>query len=115
MENSDSPPPTRIPPKERDRLVALFRKSGLRQVEFAKQNGIKIHTLHRWLYHPANKRRRPLRGRAAFQEVGMLPNAAPMGWAAEVTLNCGVTLRVAPGAKPELVSFLIETLGRSAC
>jgi hypothetical protein len=111
METSDSPKPQRISAEERSRLVSLFRKSGLTQVEFARQNGIKIHTLHQWLYRSAAKRRPKI----TFCEVAVPSISVPGGWVAEVVLDSGMTLRVDADAKPELISFLIGKLRRGSC
>ena len=111
METSDSGKPQRISAEERTRLVSLFRKSGLTQVEFARQNGIKIHTLHQWLYRSTAKRR----PKTTFRELAMPSIRVPGGWVAEVVLDSGMTLRVDTDAKPELISFLIEKLRRGSC
>lgn len=111
MEISDPVKPQRISAEERTRLVSLFRKSGLTQVEFARQNGIKIHTLHQWLYR-RRARRRP---RVTLREVHLPSIPAPGGWAAEVMVNSGITLRVGVCARPELISFLIEKLRLGSC
>ena len=111
MDISKAPKRLRISAEERFRLVSLFRQSGLTHGEFAQQQGIKIHTLHQWLYRSAAKRRR----KAAFQEVSLPAFASAPGWAAEVVLDSGMTLRVGTSAKPDLICVLIEKLRRSSC
>ena len=101
MEISKTRKRLRISAEERIRLISLFRQSGLTQAEFARQ----------WLYRSAAKRR----GKAAFQEVSLPGFAAAPSWAAEVVWDWGMTLRVGTSARPDLISVLIEKLGRSSC
>ena len=112
---------------ERADWVSRFRSSGLSQPEFAREHGLKLGTLQRWLYGrgaPAARKRKPpvpapgdrshridrtavaiqrKPGRASsatFREV-MLPPLGPgsAGWAAEVTWPSGVTVRFGTGAE----------------
>ena len=112
---------------ERADWVSRFRSSGLTQPEFAREHGLKLGTLQRWLYGrgaPAARKRKPTvpapgdgshridrtavpihrkLGRApsaTFREV-MLPAPGPgsAGWAAEVAWPGGVTVRFGAGAE----------------
>ena len=127
---------------ERADWVSRFRSSGLTQPEFAREHGLKLGTLQRWLYGrgaPAARKRKPpvpapgdrshridrtavaihrKPGRASsatFREV-MLPPLGPgsAGWAAEVTWPSGVTVRFGAGAEAAWIGAVLDVV-RQAC
>ena len=128
--------------EEREGWISRFRSSGLSQVRFAEQNGLKLKTLQRWLYrrgaHAAMKRKPPVPAhgdrshrierkavaihrklrrtpRATFREVVLPPpGPASAGWAAEVTWPSGVTVRLGAGAEAAWIGALLEAV-RRAC
>ena len=128
--------------EERESWISRFRSSGLTQPQFAREHGLKLGTLQRWLYgrgaHAALKRkprvpapnghshrigrtavvihRKPRRRPSAtFREV-MLPSLGPAraGWAAEVTWPSGVTVRFGAGAEAAWIGALLGAV-RQAC
>ena len=111
MENSDAVGPQRTSAQERWHVIQSFRRSGLTQANFAKQNGLSVHTLRLWLYGPGSKRRPKI----TFREVKMPSIPVPGNWAAEVVLDSGMTLRVGASAQPELISFLLNNLRHPQC
>ena len=127
---------------ERADWVSRVRSSGLTQAEFAREHGLKLGTLQRWLYGrgaPAARKRKPpvpapedrshRIGRTAvgihrkpggassatFREV-MLPPPGPgsAGWAAEVTWPGGVTVRFGAGAEAAWIGAVLDVV-RQAC
>ena len=56
--------------EERESWVSRFRSSGLTQPEFAREHGLKLGTLQRWLYgrgaHAAPMRKPPAGDRDCF-------------------------------------------------
>jgi transposase-like protein len=128
--------------EERETWVSRFRSSGLTQPEFAREHGLKLGTLQRWLYgrgvHAGRKRkvrvpapadrspridrtavgihRKPRRTpRTTFREV-RLPALGPgrAGWVAEVTWPSGVTVRLGASAEAAWIGALLEAV-RQAC
>ena len=98
---------------ERARWVARYRASGLGLKRFAAEHGLQPGQLHYWVYAPG-----PVPaaagGASLFQEVrwpGSLPH--PSGWAAEIVLSSGATVRVREGTAPEWAGALIQALGAS--
>jgi transposase-like protein len=83
----------KTPVAEREEMVAGYRASGLTMEQYARQEGIKRHTLAKWvLMHD----RRERQGRTLeFAEVKM----PVMGrWAYELTMPNGWVVRVADAA-----------------
>ena len=128
--------------EERETWVSRFRSSGLTQPQFAREHGLKLGTLQRWLYgrgaRPVPKRKEPVsapgdrshridrtavaihrrarrRPRATFREV-MLPTRGPAraGWAAEVTWPRGVTVCFGAGAEAAWIGAVLKAV-RQAC
>jgi hypothetical protein len=128
--------------EERESWVSRFRSSGLSQVRFVEQNGLKLKTLQRWLYRrgaqAAMKRKPPVAAhgdrsqrinrtaaaihrkprhtpRATFREI-MLPPLGPgsAGWAAEVTWPSGVIVRFGAGAEGTWIGVVLGAV-RQAC
>ena len=128
--------------EERETWVSRFRSSGLTQPEFAREHGLKLGTLQRWLYgrgvHAGRKRkvrvpaladrspridrtaivihRKPRRTPSTtFREV-RLPALGPAraGWVAEVTWPSGVTVRFSDGAEAAWIKAVLEVV-RQAC
>lgn len=79
----------------RTELVAGYRASGLTMEQFARREGIKRHTLAKWVYLHGRRRgeTKPVR----FAEV-KLPVPAMPRWAFELTLPNGWVVRAADAA-----------------
>jgi transposase-like protein len=105
MDSQSSSRRQRVSAEERNRILDLFRKSGLTQAAFAEQQGIKLTTLQHWFYKSS---RRP-RAAKKFQEVPLHSILSPT-WAAEMVLKSGVTLRLNPSADPHWVRSLLPAL-----
>jgi len=117
---------------ERADWVLRFRSSGLTQPEFAREHGLKLGTLQRWLYGrgaQAATQRKPLvpapgdrshrkPGRApsaTFREVRLPPlGPGSAGWVAEVTWPSGVTVRFGAGAEAAWIGAVLDVV-RQAC
>ena len=110
MDNLTSAKGQRVSAEERSRFISFFRQSGLTQAEFARQQGINVQSLRQWLYRAGGQKR----VKPTFQELPVGALLSP-GWAAEVVLLSGMTLRLGPWAKPELISFLLQNLGPFSC
>ena len=97
-------------PEEIAAVVREFEAGGLSRTEFARKHGLNGNVLARWL----NRAAEAAEGVPVFQEVRVPPLAPPAasGWAAEVALGSGVTLRLAPAASPELVVRLWQLISR---
>lgn len=96
---------------ERVRWVKRYRASGLGLQRFAAEHGLKPGRLHYWVYAPglapAAKPVTPV-----FQELRLSDNlAGSSGWAAELRLPSGLTVRLRDGAAPGWVGALVQALG----
>jgi transposase-like protein len=91
------------PAARRAELVAGYRSSGLTMEQFARREGIKRHTLAKWVYlaDHAGRRAAPVR----FAEV-KLP---PPRWAFELTLPNGWVVRAADATA---LAALLNVAGR---
>jgi transposase-like protein len=89
------------PAARRAELVAEYRTSGLTMEQFARREGINRYTLAKWATQLGGKRAgAPMR----FEEIKM---GLPSGWAYEVTLPNGMTVRAASaGALVELLALV---------
>lgn len=98
--------------QEREQLVAKYQASGLTQREFAQQHGVKLGTFQQWVYRPRSPQ--PITGRKkpGFQEVSITEVPFLSGWAAELQLPRGVTLRLNSHASAEWVGALVQRLGQ---
>ena len=105
MDSQPSSRRQRVSAEERNRILDLFRKSSLTRAAFAEQQGIKLTTFQQWIYKSS---RRP-RGAKKFQEVP-LHSILSSGWAAELVLNSGITLRLNPSADPQWIGSLLPAL-----
>lgn len=104
-------------PAEISKVLARCRRSGLGVMQFAQQEGIPPGRLHYWIYQKGrNKPRQPVPASAAkprFQELKvatMLP--ALDGWAAEVNLPGGLTVRFSQSAAAQWIGSVVQTLRR---
>lgn len=89
------------PAPRRAELVEAYRTSGLTMTQFAKQEGIKATTLAKWAMRHGGKR---AKGRVHFEEVKL---GLPSGWAYEISLPSGMTVRAASAASlVELLSLI---------
>ena len=98
-------------------VISRYRSSELALAEFAQEEGIPPGRLHYWVY--GKGRGLPGRGRKlrvckpVFQEVNLARalGGAP-GWAAEVTVPGGVTVRFSPAATAEWIGSVVQGLRR---
>ena len=58
--------------QERERYLAEYQASGLTQVQFAEQAGIKVETLRAWIYRGPTKQAPQERRRALLDAIGDL-------------------------------------------
>jgi transposase-like protein len=88
---------------ERAHWTRQYRQSGLTQREFARQHGLRLSTLQRWVAQQAHLTTTP-----PFTELKMpaVSRAAP--WAAEVVREDGATLRLAHDVTPALLRQLLR-------
>lgn len=96
---------------ERVRWVARYRASGLGLKRFAAEHGLPPGQLHYWVYAPGAVSH----GAAVapvFQEVRLTGSmTSPSGWAAEIVLPSGASVRLREGAAPEWAGALVQALG----
>lgn len=104
----------RFTPAERAGLVSRYQRSGLTQRAFVQQHGLSLATLTKWL-----RQGRQDQGQAPtrkvsprFQPVDLSQMIGAPGWAAEVALPDGSTLRLSTHASTALVEGLLQTLRR---
>lgn len=98
-------------PEERAQWVSRFRSSGLTQVQFTQQHGLKLTTLQRWLYGRSLKHKRP---KATFREIVVSPLGPSGAWAAEITWPHGGTVRLSAEAEVSWIEELLRAV-RQAC
>jgi hypothetical protein len=100
-------------------LIASFRESGLGLERFARQHRIPPGRLHYWLY----QKYRPLGAKPSrngcgadpvpmFQEVKLDPSAWMANWAAEVSLESKLSIRLSATADPAWIGAVIQALRR---
>lgn len=95
---------------QRARWVARYRASGMGLKRFAAEHGLPPGQLHYWVYAPPAA---PVTGADApvFQEVRLTGSMAPSGgWAAEIVLASGVSVRLREGAAPQWAVALVQAL-----
>jgi transposase-like protein len=94
---------------ERLRLIRQYRKSGLTQKQFAQQNGIRLGTFEQWLLR---ERKRDVRRdwSKGFQEVKLPLTLSSNAWAAELSLEAGLSLRLSSSAPVHWVCDLVKGL-----
>jgi hypothetical protein len=99
-------------------VLAAYRKSGLGLKRFARAHHIPPGRLHYWLYqkHRNSRPKTPARisePPAIFREVKLGVGSPLMeGWAAEVRLAGGVSVRFSRTAAPEWIGEVIAALQR---
>jgi transposase-like protein len=97
--------------ERRRQWIEQLQKSGLTQVEFARQNGLKLSTLHNWIYKRPEKSFK-CKTPPGWKEVRMPVLSSSIAWVAEVSLPNGVTVRL--GSQP--AEFLLaQILGKEPC
>lgn len=84
----------------RTELVEAYRSSGLTMVQFARREGINALTLAKWSAAERRRKREEAPVRFAEFKIGV----AGGGWAYEVVLASGMTVRAA--SAPALVALL---------
>jgi len=91
--------------------VAQYRASGLGLKRVAAGHGLLPGQLHYWVYAPGRTSAGE-RGTRAFEEVRWTGSLTPpSGWAAEIAVSSGATVRLREGAAPKWVRALIQALG----
>jgi hypothetical protein len=96
---------------ERARWVKRYRASGLGLKLFAAEHGLRPGQLHYWAYAPGPAAA-TAPGAPVFQEVRLAGSLTPVsGWAAEIVVASGATLRLRAGTAPEWVGALVQALG----
>ena len=79
---------------------------------FAAEHGLPPGQLHYWVYAPPTAGPTIAADAPVFQEVRLTANMPPRsGWAAEIALPGGTTVRLREGAAPEWAVALIQALG----
>jgi hypothetical protein len=111
MSESESKPHGRptITPEERAEWVSRYRSSGLTQVQFAQQHGLKLTTLQWWIY---GQRRKQQPSTLSFREITVSPQWPGGVWAAEVTWPSGVTVRLGARAEASWIEALLNAVGQ---
>jgi transposase-like protein len=94
--------------KQRQKLLARFHESKLIQRDFAKQHGVGLSTLVKWL----RLEREDVPAKVKFQEV-RLPNPAPR-WPVEVVSPQGWIVRLHNGSDVQQLPSLLRALPCSA-
>jgi transposase-like protein len=128
MTESTAIPRSTYTSEERTQWISRYRSSGLSQVQFAQQHGLKLMTLRGWLHRQRQGRAastvpqktaapEPKSPTTTFREIkaaALWPDPLSAGWAAEVTWPSGVSVRLRQGAE---VSWMKALLGavRQAC
>lgn len=93
--------------------MARYRASGLGLKRFAVEHGLSPGQLHYWVYAPGPVPTAEA-GAPVFQEVRLSGSVtSPSGWAAEIVLSSGATVRLREGAAADWAGALIEALGGS--
>ena len=99
--------------EDRERFVALWRKSGQTQMEFAQRSGLKLTTLRQWLYG-----RQPTgadQGAVNLREItSLVPSWTPApSPAVEIAVGPEITVRLGGSCRPEFIAQVVEHLRRS--
>jgi transposase-like protein len=103
----------RLPPAQREKLLAAYGRSGLTQKEFAAQAGVGYSTLTAWLGKAAAARlAHPEGGPASFIPVPNLLSAPDPMPAYRIELPGGVMLAVARGFQAEELQALLQVAQR---
>ena len=104
-------------PEERSKIIAEFRQSGLSVTEFARQKGISRALLSVWLMRCGQPL--PVVARTAapeslcWQETTLQQVLGSSGgWAAEVVLPGGITVRLDAQGQTQLLGYLHRHLCR---
>jgi hypothetical protein len=90
-------------------LIRQYRQSGLTQKQFSEQNGIRLGTFQQWLL----RERKRYAGRDSskgFQEVKLPLTLSSNAWAAELSLEAGLSLRLSSSAPVDWVCELVQGL-----
>lgn len=100
-------------------LIASFRASGLGLERFARQHRIPPGRLHYWLYQKyrtvgakASRNGGGANPMPMFQEVKLDPSALMANWAAEVSLESKLSIRLSATADPAWIGAVIQALRR---
>ena len=100
--------------EERTKTIEEFRQSGLSVTEFARQKGLSRTLVSAWLMRSGQ----PLpvvAGTSAslhWQEATLPQLLGSSGWAAEVVLPGGITVRLDAQGQAQLLSYLHRHLNR---
>lgn len=92
--------------------MARYRASGLGLKRFAAAHGLAPGQLHYWVYAPPGAVAHGAAVAPVFQEVRLSGSVtSPSGWAAEIMLSSGATVRLREGTAPSWAGALIQALG----
>jgi hypothetical protein len=112
MRNSDNGQPS-APAGQIAKWVARYRASDLSLDAFARAHHLPKARLHYWVYRKSRSASSPKPEPAAhFREVALPGLLGAPGWAAEICLPQGTTVRVAAHAPAEWIGALLQQLGR---
>ena len=99
--------------QEMTALISRYRASGLGLERFARQEGMPYGRLHYWVYQKS-RAKTPTRSRPPaplFQEVELASCLPSMtGWAAEISLPKGLSIRFSAAANPNWIASVVATL-----
>jgi len=97
-------------------LIGRYRASGLALKDFAREQGLPPGRLHYWLYQkhrPTAPTNSEVAAGPLFQEIKLAGSAALVpGWAAEVSLPRGMTVRFSTAAQPGWIGAVVQALQR---
>jgi hypothetical protein len=94
-------------PAEKARILNAYERSGLPRKEFARQHGLHVSTLQRWLRTRAPD---PAPASGPLIELPNLLGTRPAGPTYRVCLPRGLALEVTPGFQPGEVQSLVQLL-----
>lgn len=96
-------------------LVEDWRQSGMSQMAYARKHGIGAHLLSYWSKRfPVSNEviTRQVRSVEPFVQIPMPPSHQGH---IEIRLPGGAFVRITPGADPELLRVVVQTLAVAAC
>lgn len=93
---------------ERGQWVRRWERSGQSRVCFAREHGLCVSTLVRWMAEQA-RRAGPAVGVPAFREVPVSRTFSPSPWVAEVQRPDGCVVRLGANVPEALVQLLVSS------
>lgn len=95
--------------EEKKQFLALYCKSGLTQVEFAREHDLKVCTFQQWL--PLRKSPTKSPG-PLFKELVLSPQINTPAWSTEILLSDELTIRFGANVSVTFMAELVNTLRR---